>query len=67
MICVLVIVWDAMLSRGGPGAAATSKMECFVIIDNGSKRYSKANKKYLTSNYPKKPTNYITSSDKNDL
>ena len=67
MICVLVIIWDAMLSRGGSGAAAASKMECFVIIVNGSKRYSKANKKYLTSNYPKKPTNYITSSDKNDL
>ena len=26
-----------MLNRGGSRAAATSKMECFVIIVNGSK------------------------------
>ena len=32
-----------------------------------SKRYSKANNKYLTSYDPKKPSKYITYLDKNNL
>ena len=32
-----------------------------------SKRYSKANNKYLTSYDPKKPTKHITYLDKNNL
>ena len=71
----LFLTWVAMLSMTKVKLDLISDVSMYLFFEKDmrggviyiSKRYSKANKKYLTCYNPKKPMKYIAYLDKNNL
>ena len=67
--------WDAMLKMTGIKLDLMSDIDQYLFIEKGirggvsyiSKRYAKANNKYINNYNPKKPSNYIIYLDANNL
>ena len=67
--------WDAMLKMTGVKLEKISDIDKYLFIEKGlrggtsyiSKRYAKANNKYMNDYGPKKPSTFISCLDMNDL
>ena len=67
--------WDAMLKMTGVKLELMSDIDQYLFIEKGirggvsyiSKRYAKANNKYISNYNSKEPSNYITYLDANNL
>ena len=67
--------WDAMLKMTGVELEKTPNIDMYLFIEKGlrggfsyiTKRYSKANNKYMKNYDPTKPSNYISYLDMNNL
>ena len=67
--------WDAMLKMTDVKLEKISNIDKYLFIEKGSrggisyisKRYAKANNKYMSDYDPEKPSTFITYLDKNNL
>ena len=67
--------WDAMLKMTGVKLEEMSDIDQYLFIEKGTrggvsyitKRYAKANNKYMSHYKPNKPSTFITYLDKNNL